>query len=239
MRTKVLFDGHDLTELYAVSDLRRSLLPRELGSEDVPGMDGALFTGARLGVRTTTLTLTARAKDMGRRQQLARQLAEILNVSEPRPLQVSIDDGLWLMAVPSSGTDATRWLNATSFEVEFVSHDPLMRGDERTVTVPSGGSVTFTVGGSAPTMPLVAAPAARDGSGGAWILTLDGGMYLAASVPSAAALEADCEGRTLTVNGETALLRPDADWLVLEPGMHTLAMTGTGAASVTFTERWV
>ena len=40
-------------------------------------------------------------------------------------------------------------------------------------------------------------------------------------------------------NGSVTLLRPEADWLVLEPGTHTLAMTGTGAATVTFEERWL
>ena len=36
------------------------------------------------------------------------------------------------------------------------------------------------------------------------------------------------------------MITTDSDWLVLEPGTHTLAIdNGTGAATVTFVERWL
>ena len=241
-RTTVTFDGHDLTASYRVSDLRTSLLPRRIGTTEVPGRDGALFTGAPLDTRIVTLTLTAIDRDIEDRQAAGRALAAILNVDEPKPLAISIDGGLYYMALPSSTSDATRHLTATRFEVEFICPDPVMYGTQRTVSVSSGGSATFNVGGTYPTMPTVSAPNAANGSGGFWKLALEDGTYLIATIPTGvqrAPVLAECENRVLKVNGNVALLQPEADWLVLAPGQHTLTMTGTGAATVTYRERWV
>lgn len=242
-RTVVTFNGHVLTQNYYVSDLRTSLLPRNIETLDVPGRNGSLFAGVTHAQRTITLRLTAVSKSITARQAAARALAAILAVDEPKPLQISIDDGLYYMAIPQSSDDATRWANATQFEVTFECPDPVAYGQERTVTVPSGGSVTFTVGGTYPTMPTISASAAKNNSGiGGWRVRLEDGSYIFATIPSgvtSAPVIADCEARTLKVNGNTALLVPAADWLVLEPGEHTLTMTGTGAATVTFNERWL
>lgn len=242
MRTRVTFDGHDLTALARVSDLRTSVLARDVRCEDVPGRDGSVYTGATLRARTITLTLTLVGAGMEQRRERARELAAILNVAEPRPLSISVDGGRYYMAVPSTDDVARIRPAADSFDVEFTVPDPVARGEQRTVTVPSGGSVTFDVGGTYPTRPRVSAAAAANGSGGFWRLRLEDGSYLLATIPgnvSTAPVAADCEARTLRVNNFVALLVPEADWLVLQPGSHTLEMTGTGAATVTFEERWL
>ena len=242
MRTRVTFDGSDLTALARVSDLRTSVLARDVRCEDVPGRDGSVFTGATLRPRTITLTLTLVGVGMEQRRERARELARILNVDGPRALCLSVDGGRYYMAVPSTDDVARIRPTADSFDVEFTVPDPVARGEERTLTVPSGGSVTFDVGGTYPTRPRIAAAAAANGSGGFWRLRLEDGSYLLATIPSGVAsapVVADCEARTLRVNNFVALLVPDADWLVLEPGTHTLEMTGTGAATVTFEERWL
>ena len=241
-RTVVTFDGHELTRLFAVSNLQNSLLPRTLNTVDVPGRDGSLFLGVSLAVRTIKLTLTVRDRTPSGLQAASRALAAILNVSEPKPLSMSIDGGLYYMAIPNAQADGTRYRNAVTYDVEFLCADPVAYGTERTITVPSGGSVTFEVDGTYPTAPQVSVSAAKNGSGGYWRLTLDSDEYLVATIPSGvttAPVEIDCAARTLKVNGNIALLQPEADWLVLEPGEHTLSMTGTGQAMVIYVERWL
>lgn len=242
MRTHVTFDGHDLTALCTVSDLRTSLLPREVRTTPVAGRDGSVYTGASLSERSITLTMTLRGRDVEARQMAARELAAILDVDGPRPLAMSIDGGLYYMAVPTSGSEATRRPTTSTFEVDFTVPDPVAYGQARTVSVPSGGTATFEVGGTYPAMPRVSAPSAANGSGGFWRLRLEDGSYLLARVPAGVAsapVEADCAARTLRVNDTVALLEPEADWLVLAPGTHTVEMTGTGAATMTFEERWL
>lgn len=240
MRTTVTFDGVDLTALGIVGEYRGPLLPREIYREQVAGRDGDVFLGARYSAKTITLRLTVRAQDPAERQRAVRVLAAVLAVDEPKPLVLSIDGGLYHRAIPTSNGDGTRYLNHTSFDVDFEVLDPAAYGETRTVTVPSGGSVTFEVGGTYQTMPTVVATQAKnDASAGRWKLILDGGDYLIANVASAARLEADCYARTLKVAGATRVLELDGDWLVLTPGTHELVMTGTGAATVTYPERWI
>lgn len=236
-RTMVTFDGVDLTADYVASNLRESLLPRTLSTVKVPGRDGSLYTGSQLSQRTIAMTLTARAGTPAGRQAAARALAAALDVDGPRPLAIGHDGGLYWLAVPSSPSTAKRYLGATSFEVEFTALDPVMYGEHRSVTVPSGSSLTFTVGGSYPTMPTVRASASP--SGGVWRLMLEDGSYLSVALAGTRAIVCDCAKRILTVAGDVWPLVPDADWLVLAPGQHTLTMTGTGAATVEWDERWL
>ena len=242
MRTQVIFNGFDLTSHYLVSDLKASLLPRIINTVEVSGRDGSVLTGVTHTARTITMTLTVRAKDIEDRQMAARMLAAALAVDEPKPLILSIDGGLYYMAIPNAEAEGERYRHATRFEVSFIVPDPVAYGTERSVTVPSGGSVTFEVGGTYPTMPQVSAANAKNGSGGFWRLRMEDGSYLIASIPSGvttAPVVADCAKRVLRVNNSVALLDPAADWLVFEPGAHTLTMTGTGAAVVTWVERWL
>lgn len=239
MRTLVRFGDEELTRMAVVSDLRRPLLPRTVATEAVRGMNGSRYAGAPLDEASLSLTLTVMGKDPVERAHEARRLARILNVQEPTRLEISLDDGLYYMAVPSSSQAATRYLNADSYEVEFALPDPVRYGERRTATVPSGGSVQVVVGGTYPALPLITAPAAKNGSGGVWRILLDESDYVQATAATARSVVVDCENRVLTVAGAVAMMAPLADWLVLTPGKHTLRMVGTGAATVTWVERWL
>lgn len=240
IRTTVTFNGTDLTALCHVSDLRTSLLPRTFGSENVPGRDGAIFTGSRLLTRTITLTLSLMGTDLAQRQQAARALAGILAVDEPKPLAISIDDGMYYLAIPESGDDIARYVNSERFDVTFTAYDPTLHGAQRTVTVSSSGSRTFNVGGTYPASPVISVPEALSRAG-SWRITLDDADFLSVSFDRSAtrALVFDCEARTLTMDGVATLLMPECDWFVLTPGRHTLQTVGDGTATVTWEERWL
>lgn len=242
MRTQVWFGGVELTQYAIVSGWDTQLLPREVSQRAVPAMDGAIYTGARLSERQITVRMALVGHGAAQRQTEARSIAAALMTERPARLSASVDGGLHYMAVATSTPDMTRMVGGLAFDVTFTCPDPVAYGEARTVTVPSGGSVSFTVGGSYPTMPTVSAPAAANGAGGFWQLALEDGTHLDATIPSGlstAPVTADCQGRVLTVNGDVALLQPAADWLRLDPGMHTLTMTGAGEATVTFDERWL
>jgi predicted phage tail component-like protein len=216
------------------------MLPVSIGSQEVAGRDGTVYTGRQVTARTVTVTLTIIGRTLAERRAAERELASILSVDEPKPLQLSVDNGLYYMAMPSSDSEGAIYSNASSFDVEFVVHDPAMLGLSQTVSVPSGGSATFYVGGTYRTPVTVAVTGASNGSSGGWKLTDEHGDYLLVVLSSSGStIAADCESRVLKVNGVTALLPPEADWLVLEPGQHTLTMNGSGTAQVTFTERWL
>lgn len=244
-RTTVTFNGHDLTAECHVSDLRRPMLTRDLGSVDVPGMDGELPTGQTLAPFDLGLTLTIMGTDPSLRELTRRRVANMLDTTGEAPLAISEDGGLWYKARFMRTNDGKRSVNAESFDATFRISDPVRYGTLRTVTVPAGGTVTFTVGGTYPTMPTVAVSIDRTQTAQQWQLTLDDGSYLLCAAPTGAsgseAVTFDCPSRTLTVGTETVMMPGTADWLVLAPGEHTLTVGGNatgGAATVTFYERW-
>lgn len=241
-RTRVWFDGEELTALGNVSDLRQALLPRSIATSDVPGRDGSMYLGARLAPKDVSMTLTITEQPGAERNAKLRQLAEILARDGERALLIGDEGGLWRKASCTAGGDMARYLNGVSQPLTFRITDPVYYGEQASATVPSGGSVTFEVGGTYPALPTITAEAAGNGSGGFWRITREDGAYIEATIPSGvttAPVVADCAGRVLRVNGQVVVLTLNADWLALEPGEHTLTMTGTGAATVEWTERWV
>ena len=145
-------------------------------------------------------------------------------------------------AIPNGSMPIDSFTNADSVVVSFRLLEAAAYGDTVTKTVPSGGSLTFTVDGTYPTKPTITANAARDGSSQVWGLRLDNGDFLHVATGSESARDVvlDCENRTLTVQGAVALPTLDSDWFELAPGTHTLTMDkGTGAATVTYKERWL
>lgn len=236
-RTKVTFDGHELTALAIVSDLRRPLLPRRAEYVSVPGADGAIFGGAVDDTRKLTLTLTLRGHDPVERAEAQRALARILDVDSPRPLAISEDGGLWYMAMPNASSDGERRTGAESFDVEFTC-DACMYGatEEVALSMSAGDSLGFRVGGTKPTPCVV--DVSTTGSG-AWRLTLDGQDAYSATLDGAAYLTIDSERRVATRDGNVYALPPTDYWFILAPGAHTLAVTGAGATgTLTYTERW-
>ena len=241
-RTRVWFDNVELTELCNASDLKEALLPRNIVTSDVPGRDGAMYLGARLAAKDVGMTLTLRERPGTDRNAALRQLAEILSRDGERRLEIESDGGLWRMASCTAGGDMSRYRNGVGQGVTFRVTDPVFYGDGDDATVPSGGSVTFTVGGTYPTLPTITASAAQNGAGGYWRITDENGAYVQATIPegiTTAPVVVDCPNRVLRVNGGVTVLPLDADWILLEPGEHTLTMTGAGAATVEWTERWV
>ena len=246
-RTVVTFNGVTLTNSFKVSDLRNALLPRNIKTAEVAGRDGTLFTGVTLAPRSIGLTLTVIDQSMAGRQAAARTLASALAVSEPKPLSLSVDGGLYYMAIPVAEADGAQFVNAVRYEVIFECPDPVAYGEEKTVVVPSGGSKTIAVGGTYPTKPLVTTQLTCSADDQYWMLSDSADGYLSYAMDYTGTtvthdLAADCEKRILTLDSNAVLLAPSADWLELTPGAHTLTLSGsygTHDTTIKYRERWL
>ena len=240
-RMAVTFDGHDLTELFLVTDVERSWPSLSASTTDNPA-GGSFLVGLRPQSPTVSMTLRAYG-DSSRRREAARALASWLAVDGPRELAFGDDGGLCYMAVPDGSADSKRLYWQEAVAISFLVPEPVMLGDRMTATVPSGATASVGVGGTAPARPVIEASAAvRDSSTGLWgVRDAGSGSFVRVSIPTASASSViiDCERRTATVNGQSALVTLDSDWLELAPGAHSLAVDGTGAATLTWRERWL
>lgn len=238
-----VFDGVDYSSLVDVASIEMPALPKAAADlRTATGRDGALLAGNPLEPMTIKVKARLAVDSIDPRdiQRAWALVAAGMRTDGPRKLNLTED--VYRMAVLTDAVPLDYNSYSAIGELTFVCPDPVAYGDERTVTVPSGGSVTFEVGGTYPAKPAIAAEAVRDGSSLVWGVRLDAGDYVHVATGAAAArdVEVDCDKRTCTIEGDPSMITTDSDWLVLEPGEHTLAMdNGTGAATVTFTERWL
>lgn len=238
----VSFDGVTLTDFYEVMS-ERGAASVDVQTVDVSGRDGRIVRGATYGGPKITLVVAVGQMDRGDLLRERRRLSSLFSARTPRRLQFGDDDGLYYMAVPTGEPKWTQYVRTATFEVALLVPSPAMYGKEVSVTVPSGGTAALEVGGTYPTMPrIVASSAVRNSSSGVWGVRLDEGdfMHVVTGSSSSRALVLDCAEAACTVAGSPALMTLDSDWLELEPGHHALRMDqGTGAATVTWTERWL
>lgn len=237
----ILFDGHDLETLFVCGDPVININNSAPSYQDSESRNGAVVIGKRWDVSTVTFSIGVTGDAHTRREKLS-TLASWLDVDEPKKLVIPDTPDWYYLAIPDGGVELTRGIGGEIGQLNFTIVEPAAYGEEKTATVPSGGSASITVGGTFPTRPTIAASAVRNSSSLVWGVRLDEGDYI--HIPTGSALArtvaVDCDARTSTVQGSVVLPTLDSDWLELAPGTHTLRMdNGTGAATVKWRERWL
>ena len=238
----VIFDGHRINDRFFVGEADVGLPEFAPRTEDREFADGSRVRGMRIGCPEITIQLVAKPiRGRVARESLS-ELMTWLHVDGPRPLSLSADRGPWRMCVPNGAPQMVdvEWEDRVT--VAFLQVEPALYGERRSVTVPSGGTVTFVVGGDYPTKPTISSDAAtRDSSTQQWGLRLDDGDVMRVKVPvsTASTVRMDCDARTCAVNGTTTIPTLQSDWFEFEPGEHTIRNDqGGGACVVSWYERW-
>ena len=238
------FDGFDLTR-YAFVRLDRPVGPgMRVTAEQVPGRAGDVVTAMVADVLTITAHCTLKRNYLTQWDRVRMELAKVFTATEPKVLQLPDEPELHRYATASLTSGVSMPLEPpVTFDIEFVCHDPVAYRDEHSVTVPSGGSATFDVGGLLPArVRIVAASAYRDASTYLWGIRFDEQDFTRVkfSTSGAKSVDIDCRERVALVAGATSMITVDSHWIELAPGQHTARMDqGTGAATISWIERYL
>lgn len=238
----VTFDGHRLNDLFFVGDVDVGL-PEFAPDVDERHGRGSVVRSTRMGSLELSVRLVAKPVQGARPRESVSKLLSWLDVDGPRPLTLSSDGGLVRMCVPR-GAPTPEGEYYDDLTVTFLQPDPLLFGEERSVTVPSGGSASFVVGGDAPTWPKVAGQSVtRDSSTQLWGIRLDEGDFMRVKLPTSSAqsvlIDCDEDAGGVRVAGVTSMLTLDSDWWELSPGTHAVRNElGGGSCVVSWRERW-
>lgn len=130
-----------------------------------------------------------------------------------------------------------RTVNRVEITVTLTA-DPVAYAEYSTAANLAAGANVVTIEGSHPARPVFrltpsgasAVPAVADGSTGQ-------ALTLASAPGEGKAVVLDCEARTATVDGATARVTLESDWLALTPGTHTLRLTGC-KGTIGYRGRW-
>lgn len=212
-------------------------------TQDVPGRDGTVLREITYEPRTIVLECRVFGKRWKDFESIRDILVTELMTHEEEQLVVRTHPDEYYMAHLNSITEGDR-IGGTGIgylELEFSASDPWRYGDTRSVTVPSGGSVEFSVRGNLPaTVSINAAAAVRNGSSSIWGVRFDevDFAHIATGSDSARKVEIDGTTRTAKVSDAVSLITLDSNWPTLSPGRHTARMDqGTGDAVLTWQER--
>jgi len=209
---------------------------------------GALLLGRKLGMTKVSFPVTFTGTNAERRLKIS-QLAMKLDTASPANLYLpDTPDGWFYKAVHDGELELERHYGADSAELSFVLTDPIAYGERKSVTVPSGGSVSVTVDGTAPTLPSIYAPSAvRDSSTHLWGVSqkyyssVERFVRVDVESGSTRKIEIDCDTGKVTVGNVYNVLTLDSDWLELTPGRpYSLSNDkGSGQSTVSWYERWL
>lgn len=237
----LIFNGHDFATLFICGDPKITILNAKPVTREVNGRDGASFVGLTYGTSSVAFTIAALGDAESRRVALS-TLGGWLKVDGPKPLHLPDTPDRYYLAVPSGALDLKRLIDGETTTVTFSLTDPVAYGDSHTAALASGGIATINVSGTAPTyLNVVADSAVRNSSSLVWGVRVDSQDYVhvATGTSSPCKVEIDSGERVCKVANAVTLPTLDSDWLKLEPGAHTVAMDyGTGAATLSWTERW-
>lgn len=239
----VIFDGIRISDYFDVIDVTRPNPATTSATTEVSGMDGLVLTGSTLGTATITVAILLRETTVSARRARMREAWRLLHTRDERPLEFSEDEGLYYMAKLDGDMPFKEYVRSGRLDVNFTAFDPAMYGRRMSVTVPSGGSVSFVVDGNYPTYPRITGSVnGANQTGNLWGIRLDDGdnMRVPMGGTSAKQIDIDCATRACKVAGLITLPTMQSDWLRLDVGTHTLRNdVGSGACVVTWDERWL
>ena len=238
MELIVTYDGHALNDYAVVEEVDRPLAGSyDLNYATVTGMDGRMYLSGRRDSYSIALTLAFIGHDYAEVLAKIRTVAGWLSTDEPKKLVIGDEDGLWRMVVPSGEMRIERvGHTAARVELAFEAPDAMLHGGGG-VMQSSDGTAVVRIDGTLPAPVVIASSAA---SGDFEVMEMDLGAFVRVEVGSTAkSVEIDCGQRTCAVGGSTAMVTLASDWLVLDPGWHTLTrVDGSGEFTVSYESRW-
>lgn len=238
----VSFDGIVITDMYAVVGVERQTAGVVNSTQEISGYDGIRITGSYIPSGTITVQILLKNMSVMERREEIRKIRALLQTDEPRELRFASDNGLYYMAKLDGDFSVAQHVRADMITVTFLLEQNILYGDVHTVTVPSGGSVSFLVSGTYKTHPSIVGSVSGDATNLMWGVRLDEGDYVRVKTGSTSPRDVsiDCDTREVIVNDEVSMITLNSDWLELASGRHTLRNdVGSGECTVTWQDRWL
>lgn len=241
----MIFNGTDLNTFGICGEPEITTAPFDLNVEDSPAFDGSRLIGTHLRAGNVTVKLASTGTALTRRETLS-SLAQLLNVDEPKQLVLPDTPSWYYLAIPNGELKPERHIDGEIVDLSFMLVDPIAYGAEQSVTIPAGGSVSFTVDGTAPTYLYMSTSRSvtPDSSSKLYGLRLDNQKIWCVGNGGTSSFTInsfDFSERTLFIAGNPALPTLTSDWFTLEPGAHTIQnyLGGGNSLIVKYRERWL
>lgn len=239
----LIFDGHDIGLLCAYGDPVISILNSSVDYADAKNRNGSIVLGKTWGNSSVSFSVGLSGQAQDRRNRLS-TLGVWLNVDEPKKLVLPDTPDRYYLAIPEGELQLERGVHSDIGQLTFTLVDPIAYGAEKSVWVPYSGSVTFVVGGTAPTLPYFNRTLERpDQTTKQWGLRLDGDdvFVMDFGTTSNCYIKADFSKGVAFLNDNIKMPTLNSDWFKLTPGEHTIEnhIGGGNDLRLRWVERWL
>lgn len=237
----VEFNGIVISDFFQVIDVQRPMAGRANTTQMVSGMDGLALTGSSMNPVTIGVTVIIPEMSIIERREKIRELSMMLHSDGLAPLKFASDNGLYYRAILDGDIPVVEHVRTDKVTFVFSAESPILYGIANSVTVPSGSSVTFFVGGTYRTRPKIRGTV-EGNQDNLWGVRIDNDDALRVDLMSDGQKELyiDCDSRVVTVQGEVTMIEAESDWIEMSYGQHTIQNdVGSGSCTVEWVERWV
>ena len=242
-RDRIIFNGHDLSELVMCRPHRPIMPPTTLSTESVGGRHGEHFRRVSMDGYDVPVEIWIRANDRRSVAELRHELAALLWTDEPAPLHLPDDPTRYYLAIVDGSTDLGQITNELpGCTINFHVCDPIAYGAECSTELASGTEKALYVGGTYEARPVITSTLA----GGTWRLENVGtaefvevnATTFGASLAAGSTLVCDMATEQLTINGNTAGVTVNSDFFGLL-GESVVEVTGADFTEARWLERWL
>lgn len=234
------YDGQDLSHLFKVESVGRSVLPPvEVNQTTIGGRDGSVFGSTALGaleIEVRVRLIAPRAVGIEAQRQSFDALRRRVAVSLYRDhlCELVLDDApdVYYMAVLSGDTDIERFAETGGATLTFLCPESIAHGHTFTRKAHNGGTQRVNVGGSYPTAPVLTCAC----NGSPVSATFDGKPFRTVRAASGT-LVVDAVSHTCEVDGSPVPVNIEDDYPSWEPGIHEVSCSLP--YEVVWEERWL
>ena len=141
----IIFNNISFVDLgWTVADIQRSATPTlSHNTYATSGIAGSAFRSRTVGERQISITFHRVANNTIELQEKIREMVNVLDVTEPKPLIMSDLAGYYINAIPAGTVDIDQTRSYAQITVDFVCHDPYFYRNEP-VVFGSVSTATFT-----------------------------------------------------------------------------------------------
>ena len=238
----ITIDGHVLNQRFNISEIKRPFPDVSPELLDVPGRDGQLPVGMKIGTRSVSFRIWSFASDSGSRMAEVAWLMELLYGSDSHVLSFSDEPNLVRSVMLDGAIDYDEYEERGSAPLSFTMPDPYRRYATAKTVQFSSAQASFTLEHANPVMVISATNVVRRVSDNLWTIAFDGEQELSVELPSPSAgtFSVDCETSKVLIDGERGILTFDSYWPMLAAGAHTAQITaGSSTTTLSIVERCI
>ena len=241
------FKGNPIPNFVKITGVNTSVLPPfSISLTSNEQITGSRFLRKKEEYKVFSVSFVLKAENPEDLKVKIREFSRFLTSEKPEPFILEAEKDKIYYVILSGNTEYEQSYDIAFGAFEFIAPDPYAYGEEKTVTLTSGGTIRIDLSSTAPSYPIITATALQDANefrvsrGDQIIVEYDPIIRLYDEFKTGDVIEINNEEGKVTVNGQTKMpiVSLESDFFHLSPGSNWVNCSNGFDISMTYIERW-